>query len=209
MQAKGLRRAVFGAAGAAAVLLSGVMQAAGVPGQGTWETTLLGRDIGGHAVAASSADAVFLYDTTLNVTWLRDANVNGRMTWDTANTWANGLVVGAWSDWRLPTLSPVDGHAFQTDFANNGSTDRGYAKTGTGWAMASEMGHLFYVTLGNKGQCTPNDASPGSCVPQPGSGLTNTGTFQNMQSGTFRPAEEEQIRLGAHTTTTGPVWTAG
>jgi hypothetical protein len=40
----------------------------------------------------------------------------------------------------------------------------------------------YYVTLGNKGYCTPNDAAPGSCAEQPGWGLTNTGGFQNLQS---------------------------
>lgn len=40
-----------------------------VSGQGTWETTLLGRDIDGHAVASTDANAVFAYDTVLGVTW--------------------------------------------------------------------------------------------------------------------------------------------
>ncbi len=39
-----------------------------VSGQGTWETTLLGRDINLNAVAATDASAVYLYDTTLGVT---------------------------------------------------------------------------------------------------------------------------------------------
>jgi hypothetical protein len=40
----------------------------------------------------------------------------------------------------------------------------------------------YYVTLGNKGYCTPNDAAPGSCAEQPGWALTNTGGFQKVQS---------------------------
>jgi hypothetical protein len=35
---------------------------------------------------------------------------------------------------------------------------------------------------GNKGICTPNDGAPGSCVEQPGSGLSNTGGFESLQS---------------------------
>lgn len=71
------------------VLASGLpVQAQSVPGQGTWETTLLGRDISLNAVAATSADAVYLYDTTLNITWLRDANVNGPTNHPTATAWA-------------------------------------------------------------------------------------------------------------------------
>lgn len=41
------------------------------------QATLLGRDINGHAVAGSNESAVFLYDTDLNITWLRDANASG------------------------------------------------------------------------------------------------------------------------------------
>ena len=51
------------AAAAATLVLATSAQAARV-----------GRDINGIAVAGSSADAVFLYDIDLNITWLRDAN---------------------------------------------------------------------------------------------------------------------------------------
>lgn len=51
--------------------------------------------------------------------------------------------------------------------------------------MASELGHLFYVALGNKGYCTSNDSLPDSCGEQSGWGLTNTGGFQIVQSGAY------------------------
>jgi hypothetical protein len=44
------------------------------------------------------------------------------------------------------------------------------------------MGHLFYVTLGNKGYCTPGAGGPSGCTPQAGYGPSNTGPFQNLQS---------------------------
>lgn len=174
--------------GAAAALLVGVAHAAGVPGQGTWETTLLGRDIGGNAVAASDPSAVFLYDTTLDLTWLRDANVNGSMNWSAANTWANTLTVGAYGGWRLPTMIDTGLPGCVYSFA--GGTDCGYnvlTKSGDpatyqpGQTVYSEMAHLFYVSLGNKAYCPPGDPT---CAggPQPGWGLTNTGDFQNMQT---------------------------
>lgn len=173
--------------GAAAVLgaMSMTVHAAAVPGQGTWETTLQGRDISGNAVAASDASAVFLYDTTLNITWLRDANVNGKMNWAAANSWANGLVVGAWSDWRLPTMIDTGtpgcdiGYAGGTDCGWNVQTKSGdVTKYEAGQTVYSEMAHLFYVTLANKGYYAPGTG----IGPQPGWGLSNTGTFQNMQS---------------------------
>lgn len=167
MTTKNIRRVLLGAIGVAAIFLAGAAQAAAVPGQGTWETTLKGRDIDGHAVASSSASAVFLYDTSLDITWLRDANLNGAQDWSTANTWANSLTVGAYTGWRLPTLEYVD----DTDchFSYSGGTCGFNPST-----AANEMAHLFYVTLGNK---APYDASGN---PQTGAGLTNTGNFENL-----------------------------
>jgi len=184
MQSKGLTRAMFGAI--APMALAGAVQAAGVSGQGTWETTLLGRDIDGNAVAGNDPRSVFLYDTALNITWLRgdgSAKPDVLYDWLEANTWAGSLVVGAYDDWRLPTLTPVNGTTFNyNNYTNNGTSDLGYGATGAGWGTASEMGHLFYVTLGNKGFCTPGAGGSGACVPQAGYGLTNTGHFQSLGS---------------------------
>jgi hypothetical protein len=121
------------------------------------------------------------YDTTLDITWLADANyaqtsgfdADGRMIWADANAWAAGL--------------NVNGTSLDTTFrSNNATTDTGYADA-DGWVDSSgtpvsEMGHMYYVTLGNLGFCTPNDAIPSSCNQQTGFGLTNTGTFSNVQS---------------------------
>ena len=101
-------------------------QAAAVPGQGTWETTLEARDINGDSVV----DAY--YDTALDITWLADWNVNGLQNWDAAVAWAAGLNVYGTTGWRLP--STVD------DLSSDGlppPTD------------SSEIAHMYYVTLGN------------------------------------------------------------
>lgn len=157
---KRLRKAVA----AACALAAGLAQAAGVPGQGTWETTLLPRDIDGDTVT----DA--FYDTALDITWLRDANVNGTMVWNDAQSWVNTLVVGGVGGWRLPTM--VDTGAPGCDFSYSGGTDCGQnVDTAT-----SEMAHLYYVTLGNKAYYDISGSGP-----QPGWGLTNTGGFQNLQ----------------------------
>jgi len=60
----------------------------------TANAALVGRDTNGNAVAGNAASSVFLYDTVLDVTWLRDANTartsgydsDERMTWGYANT---------------------------------------------------------------------------------------------------------------------------
>lgn len=142
-----------------------------VLGQGTWETTLKARDLDKNGVT----DA--FYDTKLNITWLRNANVNGLMTWDAANAWAAGYSIGGYSDWRLPTMLDT-GKPGCESFA--GGTDCGpNVQTTSGSTVFSEMASLFYDTLGNKAFCSPGDVK---CVEQKGWGLTNTGDFLNMQS---------------------------
>lgn len=153
--------------------------AAGVPGQGTWETTLQGRDLDGNAATFEA-----YYDTALNITWLADANYaktsnyaaansSGQMTWDEAKTWADNLVVGAYSDWRLPNM--VDSGSNGCNFAYSG-TDCGFNVS----ASTSEMAHLYYVTLGNKAYYNTSGSGP-----QSGWGLSNTGPFSNVQPGFY------------------------
>ena len=92
------------------------------------------------------------------------------------------------NNWRLPTLSPVDGSStFNTGFSNNGTTDIGTGATGIGWQtgvgdFVSEMGYMYYANLSNLGFCTPNNGAPTGCVVQAGFGLSNTGPFSNLQS---------------------------
>ena len=59
--------------------VSATSYASGISGQGTWETSLLPRDLDGDL---STAEAY--YDTDLNITWLADANYAWR--------WSDGLV---------------------------------------------------------------------------------------------------------------------
>lgn len=143
--------------------------AAGITGQGTWESTLLGRDINRHAVAATDSSAIYLYDTKLGVTWLRDAyanptaNGNGTMTWSEATSWAANLStsMGTLSNWRLPTMSQLDCNA----------TNCGFNPA----ASSSEMASLFFDTLGNKALYTASN------VKQTDGGLANTGSFRNFK----------------------------
>lgn len=172
----------------------GLMLALGLPAAA--QATLISR-LAGQAY----------YDTVLDITWLQDANLadtnafgvagvnaNGTMTWDTANLWITAMNANGGTghlginNWRLPTLSPVNGSTFNTGGSNNGTTDVGYGATGIGWqtgsgAFVSEMGYMYYANLGNLGFCTPNGSgSPTSCDVQTGLGLINTAPFSNLQS---------------------------
>lgn len=109
------------------------------------------------------------------------------MTWTTAKDWAAGLDVNGVTGWRLPTVAPVNGNNFDNNFRNNATTDRGYADV-DGWIdgsgePVSEMGHMYYVTLGNLGLCHPGN--PVGCAEQFGWGLNNTADFINVRSGYY------------------------
>lgn len=167
---------------AAALLTAGALtaQAAPISGQGTWESTLQGRDINGNPVALldgsgyPNPDAKYFYDTQLNLTWLGDWNAKGAMTWAAANAWAADLLDFG-GGWSLPGVLDIgmDGCA---GTAYSG-TDCGYNVYGSEAARrGSPLAHMYYDTLGNLAEF---DTSGNV---QSGWGLTNTGPFSKMQS---------------------------
>ena len=166
------------AAGACIIaIISPYTQAVPVSAQGTWETTLQGRDLDGNAATFEA-----YYDTTLNITWLADANYartvgassNGRMTLNQALYWVNNLNVNGVTGWRIPTMLDT-GRRGCTAIALSG-TDCGFnVQTGSAaTTVYSEMASLFYDTLGNLAQV---DAAGNA---QSGAGLTNSGPFSNF-----------------------------
>lgn len=172
----------------AATIIPNIAFAVAVSGQGTWETSLQGRDLDGNL---STAEAY--YDTSLNITWLADpryawtsgsANAGGSMVWDTANSWAATLnpYSSGITGWRLPNL--IDTGSSGCNGAYTG-TDCGYnVDTAT-----SELAHMFYTTLGNKA------AIDTSGNWQSGGYVTNSGSFASPSTsiplnGTFWTATE-------------------
>ncbi len=140
-----------------------------------------------------------IYDSALNVTWMKDANyaktsgydADGLMTWSQSMTWAANLgyydsVRGVtYTDWRLPDGKPLNGVSHITAYSYNGSTDIGtnISAPGTVYAgsQANEMAYMYYQTLGNAGQLTPSNAYT-NCVGAglPGTCLENAGPFINF-----------------------------
>jgi hypothetical protein len=126
---------------------------------------------------STSASAVLIdrgvgmfYDTDLGITWLQDVNYSntsgywesldyptyiepGRMTWNDSTAWANQLEYGRYDDWRLPTADSSCGDRY----------------TNTYDCVGSEMGHLYYLELGNV-------AAYGGPAPP-----LNSGPFVNLQ----------------------------
>lgn len=155
---------------------------------------LVGRDLDGNLATFEA-----YYDDVLDITWLADANsaqtsgydADGRMNWVDANSWAENLTLGGYSDWRLPNIVDVDNngcvydlsgidcpphvYASPEDVGNDGcnlsfsgGTDCGFnVDTSTG-----EMASLFYDTLSNLNF------------------LVNGGPFSNVQTDVYWSATE-------------------
>ncbi len=142
-----------------------------------WAALLLaGLGLSGEASAALiDRGGGMIYDSDLNITWLRDASyaqtsgyfTDSRITWYDATTWAANMVYGGYDDWRLPkTLQPDPTCDHQYDAgAPYGTQSDGFNCAG------SELGHLFYNELGGTaGQSILNSADP------------DLGLFINIQS---------------------------
>lgn len=107
--------------------LSGLVFA-GIMASGSVQASLIDRGGG------------LIYDTVLDISWLKDANnaktsgydADGKMNWSAANSWAANLTYAGYNDWRLPTALNYDGSAPCYLY----------------YCSGSEMGHLFYVDLG-------------------------------------------------------------
>lgn len=127
-----------------------------VPEQGTWTQTLQARYFTSDHTSGPDA----YYDTTLNITWLADANYSvtqylatgiGRGSdWYSTMAWASGLDVKGVIGWRLPTVDPYGG----------------YHPTG-------ELSSMFITTLGNPAAQTP-EGQAGSYY------ISNPGPFKNV-----------------------------
>ncbi|HZE92339.1 MAG TPA: PEP-CTERM sorting domain-containing protein [Rhizobacter sp.] len=147
----------------ATLFTAGVAHAIPISGQGTWESTLQGRDINHDGVT----DAY--YDTSLHISWLADANyaatsgfsATGQMLQPQAIGWASGLDVYGVTGWRLAGSNFSDAHAACPTIGLAGCR---YVPS----AAVDEFAHLYYVTLGNSTHDTGMLAS------------NNTGSFLNV-----------------------------
>lgn len=111
----------------------------------------------------------------MGLVWL-DYTKSGDV-WPQQNAWVSTLATQltvhldplyttdiGWTGWRLPAT--VDGPC---EWSYDGTTNAGY------YITSSEMGHLFYTSLGNQGDRDANGHQ------QSPSGIENTGPFENLQ----------------------------
>jgi hypothetical protein len=123
--------------------------ALGIPGQGTWQTTLSARDLDGNLGNGPEA----WYDSALGITWLANTkaiagtpfdtefrggaddepsdnesnHTDGRAVLSDAFFWVAQLKVGSVGGWRLPAAKPINGSAYR------------YAPTGPGGPKSAPL----------------------------------------------------------------------
>lgn len=141
----------------------------------------------------------------LNITWLQNVGlaasnsfgVSGittysflpnfaSMTWDTAQNWIaamNAAEYLGFDDWRLPSVSPVNGTTFDYSSSTAGNTDIGFNISAPGTVFsgstASELAYMFYNNLGAVAQFSPTGAV------QSNYGALSSGLFQNLSFGAY------------------------
>lgn len=154
--------------------------------------------IGATCMASMANAALFdrghgiYYDDVLNVSWLQDANyarsqyvssagafgdADGKMNWNEATTWANSLNFAGYDDWRLPSVSPVNGTDFNLTYSDTGSTDFGYNLG----KPSSELAYMHYSNLKNASLYAPFGVRNGCGNNLPDQCMLNTLPFTNVQ----------------------------
>jgi hypothetical protein len=135
-----------------------------------------------------------IYEDDQGLTWLDYSN--SRSSWFSQVEWAVGLnaqgalairldpgVSATWEgEWRLPK-SVDSGRTFGYD----GTTTAGFNIT------TSELGHLYYKSLGNQGYYDSRGNQGTGWYPDSTWGLKNKGPFANMQVGNYWSGTEYSL----------------
>ena len=120
--------------------------------------------------------------------WHPDAIwTDGRMGWNAAQRWADSLVYGGYSDWRLPTLNASDTTCSDSYVPYGGGFPRQYFGNN---CTGGELSHLFVADLGNKaGESVLNQA--GDTAEQ----IANLALFSNVQTNFYWASTEYEPSL--------------
>jgi hypothetical protein len=121
-----------------------------------------------------------IYDTEFDITWYDYTNYVG--FWQDTMDWASGLSVtfgsNIYEDWRLPSALNQDGSGPCSVYNCTGS----------------EMGHLYYIELGNMGYL---DTSGNQTACYHSNCLSNTGDFQDLKPYYYWTSTEDALHPGA------------
>lgn len=116
----------------------------------------------GHSALINRGNGL-IYDDVQDITWMQDANysdtsgqsLNGTLNHADATNWVANLNFGGFDDWRLPTLSPLNGTSYDFAFSFDGTTDRGFNQV----TPDNELAYMFSTNLDNTSYFTTNGTS--------------------------------------------------
>lgn len=114
-----------------------------------------------------------VYDNVLNITWLQNANLaNQTFAWPDAVNWADNLIYGGYSDWRLASMD-----------VNGNSTVVNCASATEVACRDNELGYMFYHNLnGTSGQNLMGNQTVGTVTLNNISGIYWSGTEYNSHA---------------------------
>jgi hypothetical protein len=132
--------------------------------------------VSSNAALVSRLDGQAYFDDELEITWIADANINGRGTWDYQMAWAASLEIDGITDWRLASMD-VNGDGTILDCLVDGPVD----------CKDNELSYMFYynhITPGSLGQFSnPGNPRYWSNVETELGGSTNHAYYFNFLGG--------------------------
>ena len=161
--------------------------------------------IGTATFGSGTTEYKLIYEEAQRLVWLDYTSPSAN--WYTQTSWAAELGyeltvnlnpayttnIDWTTGWRLPLTDESQANLSGV-YGSAGPNETGYHNYMYGYNMVnSEMGHLFYMSLGNRGEYDTNGHL------QDGSGLINKGPFENLQGHWYRSDTEYSVSAGAGT----------
>lgn len=141
----------------------------------------------------------FVYDSDLDVTWIKDINyittsgfteilnnynIHGLVTWNIATIWADQLVYGGYDDWRLPTKAEIlliDSSAFDLTLFSNVNYIGYWTSTQSGYGSEYKW---YYVLPFGVTDIAPKKAARGAWVLRDGD-TVSPNSIEFVEGGDF------------------------
>ena len=181
-----------------------------------WATALFVAGMvsgGGASATLLDRGPDLLYDDVLNITWTRNANLQGSsgLSWSEASSWAANLTFAGFDDWRLPYASVSAGVGPASAVVNCATaTELACRDNEMGYMFFQNMAGAYYSNKMGTQTAVNGEVLTGiqfhhwSGTTGPGAGSGGAWGF-NFDRGTQVFADQEDFKVSAWAVRTGDV----